>query len=156
MLIQLNDRFTLERDIDCWCLTEKQKHFNKKLQKYIETESKKYCATLIHCCEKMLEQKAADAKTLAEIINEVKLFKRDVLKALGGIDIAGYPRGSEEKERGNRRSKTEDSNQSNDHSDEGKGAKRKVRTRLSSKSKEVSNKEEAGIRTKRGGNKKKT
>lgn len=152
--MQVNDEFTLEKIYGGWALTQKYIGKNKKTGEEKEQEYTIYPASLLHCCERMMELKAGDASTLEEIITNVQSFKKEIINWLKEADLGRLITSSEREEGDNRRIKAANKNEKSNDGNEGKGVERKVQVRQV-KSRKVSPEIKEGTGRKRGRPKKK-
>lgn len=149
MRIQVDDEFSIEKITGGWALNQKYIAKNKKTGEEKEQEYTIYPASLLHCCERMMELKAGEASTLEEIIANVQSFKKEIINWLKEADLGRLITSSEREEGDNRRIKAASKNEKSNDGNERKGNERKIQTR-SVKSREIPSQINQGTGGKRG------
>ena len=151
MQIKVNDKFSVEKYEGGWILTIREPGVSKKTKEPITTEYSIYPATLLQCCERMMEMQAGEAKTLEGIIWEINLFKQEIKDWLKGVEIAGQTFESKRDARGRKGIEAGNTDNQGNDGNEGKRVKGKVQTGNDSKSEQVPVEKKKRTRRKKGG-----
>jgi hypothetical protein len=81
--IKINERFTIERETECWILTE-TRFGTTKDGKPTRNERKRYFMNLHTAINSMVDLSATEANTLREITATAQAIKADICGALLG------------------------------------------------------------------------
>jgi hypothetical protein len=86
-MIKINDRFSIERQDDCWIVTEFRQGVSRKEETKGETitsERKRHFPCLHHVVEFILEKTPEGAKSLQEVVTRMEILKSEIYRRIMG------------------------------------------------------------------------